>query len=115
MEDRHYVPEQNTAYRRGLVLGLTMAEVGILIIFILLLLIAFDLWRREGRELVEVDKLRALQRGESQLSQLSQVLQFTEDTKVEEIQTLIRSLQESAATPQGQSALAEAHEALKEM
>ena len=115
MEDRHYVPEQNTAYRRGLVLGLTMAEVGILIIFILLLLIAFDLWRREGLELVEVEKLRALQRGESQLSQLSKVLQFTEDTKFEEIQILIRSLQESTVTPQGRSALEEANGALREM
>jgi len=47
--DSHYVPEQNTAYRRGLVLGLTMAEVGILIISYCFLRIAFDLWRSEGR------------------------------------------------------------------
>ena len=41
------VAEQNASYRKGLVLGLTMAEVGILIIFVRLLLIAFEELRRD--------------------------------------------------------------------
>src|SRR6266850_2440656 len=36
------VGEQHQAYRKGLVLGLTMAEVAILIIFVLLLLLVFN-------------------------------------------------------------------------
>src|SRR5258706_4984500 len=40
------VGEQHQAYRKGLVLGLTMAEIAILIIFVLLLLLIFNQLQR---------------------------------------------------------------------
>ena len=42
--------KQNTAYRRGLVLGLTMAEIAILIIFVLLLAFAALLVRQQDKQ-----------------------------------------------------------------
>ena len=41
LDEPRHIAEQNAAYRRGVVLGLTMAQVGILIIFVLLLLVEF--------------------------------------------------------------------------
>ena len=40
------IGEQHEAYRKGLVLGLTMAEIAILIIFVLLLLLVFNQLQR---------------------------------------------------------------------
>jgi hypothetical protein len=92
-----------------------MAEAGILIIFVLLLLIAFDQWRREGHELVEVNRLRELGAAESQLVELQRALQLSRSNSSEEFATLIRSLQEVGATPQGQTALRDARATLEEI
>src|SRR5262245_59188801 len=68
------IGEQHAAYRKGLVLGLTMAEVGILIIFVLLLLIAFEEIKRQalvrendGKVAIETDRLARLTEGEAVL------------------------------------------------
>src|SRR5438105_15304296 len=93
----HHIPEQDTAYRRGMVLGLTMAAVGILIIFVLLLLIGVDESLREkqarameGRVAVKVERLRALEEGDSLLTQLRDSLQVPRNASEDEIRTLIR-------------------------
>jgi len=118
----HHIGEQNTAYRRGMVLGLTMAEVGILIIFVLLLLIGFGEWLRqkqaramEGHVVVEVEHLRALEEADSLLSLLREPLQAADNATADEIHRLIRSLQEVMATPEGQSTLQETRAALDQM
>lgn len=115
----HHIPEQNTAYRRGMVLGLTMAEVGILIIFVLLLLIGFKDWQQavamEGKEAVKVERLRALEEADSLLTQLRSPLQVPNNASVEEIRTLIRALQEVTATPEGQTTLQETRAVLEQM
>jgi len=136
----HHIPEQNTAYRRGMVLGLTMAEVGILIIFVLLLLLGFTTWQDEvamkGKEAVKVEHLRALEEAHSLLTQLRSSLQIPNNASVEDISTLItqlggalqipnnasveeiseliRALGEVRATPEGQTTLKEIRAALEQ-
>ncbi len=68
--DSHYIPEQNKPYQRGIVLGLTMAEVGILIIFILLLLIGYNIKAMQGSKIVKVEKLQTME--ETLAKQLTQ-------------------------------------------
>ena len=114
----HHIPEQNTAYRRGMVLGLTMAEVGILIIFVLLLLIGFkvqDEVAMEGKEAVKVERLRALEEADSLLTKLRSQLQIPNNASVDEIRTLIRALQEVTATPEGQTTLQETRAVLEQI
>lgn len=122
MSRSHHISEQNSAYRRGVVLGLTMAEVGILIVFVLLLLIGVQEFFREeeakameGREAVEVENLRALQRADSVLTELRRPLQLEDSAIVEEIGTLIRALQEVTATRDGWNTLQEVRAAQEEV
>lgn len=100
----HRIGEQNTAYRRGIVLGLTMAEVGILIIFVLLLLIALRERRLLGARSVPTDRLAALEQAESTLSEIRSALGLHEAAS-EEITRLVRSLAEIAATSEARSTL----------
>jgi hypothetical protein len=112
--DSHHIGEQHGAYRRGLVVGLTMAEVGILIIFILLLLIGFERWLRRDQESIPRERLKALNAAESTLNELHETLQTPSGSTVNEIRALVRVLQNGAATPEGQSALEEAREVFRE-
>ena len=116
------IAEQNAAYRRGIVMGLTMAEAGILIIFVLLLLIGFNEWTRAvavdamtGKVAVEKIRLANLETAERRLAETLRAMDFREAATDEEIRLLVRVLREAAATPTGQSALREAKEALNEM
>jgi len=75
------IAEQNAAYRRGVVLGLTMAEVGILIIFVLLLLVGFKEWtevveREAAKDSSWVSNARreSLEKSEHQLAALASVI-----------------------------------------
>src|SRR5262249_12117828 len=75
------IGEQHAAYRKGLVLGLTMAEVGILIIFVLLLLIAFDYLRQaelfgqfRDKVAIEPGHLEKLVAAESKLEEIAKAL-----------------------------------------
>src|SRR5437879_6108553 len=122
MPNSHHIPEQDTAYRRGMVLGLTIAEVGILIIFVLLLLIGVDESVRErqarameGRVAVEVKHLRALEEGDSLLTRLRDSLQVPQNASEEEIRRLIRALRDVTATPEGQTTLQEVRAAVEQM
>lgn len=96
-----------------------MAEVGILIIFVLLLLIGFEEWQQagamKGREAVKVERLRTLEEAASQLTQLRDSLQIQNNASAEEIRKLIRAVQEVTATPEGQTALQEFRAALEQM
>lgn len=111
-------------------MGLTMAEVGILIIFVLLLLIGFTMWEnadaKKGKEEVEI-RLQALEESDSLvthlrrewkipdnvnveeirtlITELGSTLQTPNNADVEEIRTLIRALEEVRATPEGQTTL----------
>lgn len=118
----HWVSEFNSGYRRGLVLGLTMAEIGILIIFVLLLLIGINELDRIkqaktiiGKEIVDRRILSDLRRADSTLVALKDELGFPKETNQDEITRLIRALQEITASPEGQSTLQAVLAAQKEM
>ena len=113
--DSGRIGEQHDAYRRGLVLGLTMAEVGILIIFVLMLLIAFEEYRqraakkaREGTTPVPVAELVQLRRADTQIQQIAAELGVAEDLPPEDFQKLIRAIQPIAKSGVGEQVLAEA-------
>jgi hypothetical protein len=113
---------QETAYRRGMVMGLTMAEVAILIIFVLMLLLLFGevrRWRQArsmaGRVSVPEDRLRDLEQTEAMLATLKSDLQAKPDTPPEDIQTLVRMIQHIASTPDLQAQLAQARDALDDI
>lgn len=117
----HQIGEQHTAYRRGMVLGLTMAEVGILIIFILLLLISWGELRKirearasEGTERVSSSDLRELQQAREVVAELENELGVGPNAPPEEIRKLVRAVQEMKAGESGASALTEMRESLKE-
>lgn len=104
--DRRRIGNQNDSYRRGIVLGLTMAEVGILIIFVLLLLLVvgeqrrFELQRR-GRD------------ERKWLAEMAQVLGVTLDASPDDFRklVLVRAL---LSKPDVAAALIEAREAAME-
>ena len=120
--DNGRIGEQHTAYRRGLVLGLTMAEVGILIIFVLLLLIALGLRRQHDMELqtadtVQISGARAgeLNHAESSLAAISKAVGLRPNASPQDIERLVRIAQEAAASAEGTSALAKARGALADL
>lgn len=113
------IGEQHTAYRRGLVLGLTMAEVGILVIFVLLLLLAlaaFERQRYAETAAVPPERLEQLEAAEAGLEAIEQAVGVRRgaDTPAE-IQELVRAVQESAESPQGQASLRAVRSALEEI
>jgi hypothetical protein len=120
------IGEQHAAYRKGLVLGLTMAEVGILIIFVLLLLIAFDYLRRDeivslyaNKTAVEPERLQELEQAETSLQEvqeaLGDALGVAPNDPPDDFVRLVRIVQAAARSPAGQTALVEAQELLAEM
>lgn len=109
------IGEQHAAYRKGLVLGLTMAEVGILIVFILLLLIAYEFVRREGTVAVEAARYRELERAETVLHEIGEVFELTAPAVPDDFVRLVRAVEAAAQSPSGQTALAEAKAVLEEM
>jgi hypothetical protein len=116
------VAEQNAAYRRGIVMGLTMAEAGILIIFVLLLLIGFNEWVRtaeheamSGKVVVGTARLSQLEAAERGWREAVKSAGLPETATDEEIRLLMKALQEAAGTPAGESALREAREALNQI
>jgi hypothetical protein len=116
------IGEQNAAYRKGLVLGLTMAEVGILIIFVLLLLIAFDYLRRDelvekyaSKAAVEPARLRELEEAETSLQEIQEAFGVAQTAPPDDFARLVRVMQAAARDPEGQTALAEAQELLEQM
>jgi hypothetical protein len=120
--DDRRIAEQNSSYRRGVVLGLTMAEAGILIIFVLLLLIGFDEWNRVtelegmiGKVVIPEVRLSALEASESQLREVAQALDLSAPADAEQIGLLVRAVKESTQSAEGRSALQEAKEALAQM
>lgn len=116
------IGEQHAAYRKGLVLGLTMAEVGILIIFVLLLLLAFEHLRRnqlvgrfQGAVAVEASRLQQLNEAEETLQQIALTLGVAETDPPEDFTHLVRVLQAAMADRQARSALDEAKKVIAEM
>jgi hypothetical protein len=111
--------QEYTAYRRGLVLGLTMAEVGILIIFVLLLLVVYNQSLSEetaramnGAEPVSAERLRDLEAAEALRNTVRETLKMPATASVNEISRLVRALQEVTAKPEARTALQETREAL---
>ncbi len=116
------IGEQHAAYRKGLVLGLTMAEVGILIIFVLLLLIAFDYLRRAeivgqfaNKTAVEPARLQELVRAEASLHDIGDALGVKATELPDDFARLVRAVEAAAQSPGGETALTEAKEILGEM
>ena len=100
------IGEQHTAYRRGLVLGLTMAEVGILIIFILLLLIAFDYLQRDeilrpfaNKTPVEPARVEALLHAEAALEEIGEALGVAPAELPDDFTRLVRVVDAGRAKP----------------
>jgi hypothetical protein len=101
------IGEQHTAYRRGLVLGLTMAEVGILVIFILLLLLALGALQlqRVVERAPTPERLEQLEASEAALRSIREAVGAGPAETPEEIQELVRAVSESAQSPQAQHSL----------
>jgi hypothetical protein len=112
------IGEQHTAYRRGLVLGLTMAEVGILVIFVLLLLLALAAFERQRfaeTAAVPPERLEELNRTEQALQAITEAVGVRAAATPAEIQELVRAVTESAESPEGQAALRAMRSAVEEM
>jgi len=116
------IGNQNEAYRKGLVLGLTMAEVGILIIFVLLLLLVFGELRREalykkfqGKEPVATVELTRLKAAEDALHQIAKGMGVPIEDSSEDFARLVRVLREAMQAPNAKSALVEAKKALEDI
>src|SRR5690348_12232243 len=62
--------QQRSSYRQGLVLGLTMAEIMILLVFCLLIGMATFLKREEGRRVVAEQELQNARRDNAQARQV---------------------------------------------
>jgi hypothetical protein len=113
---RDRVGAQNEAYRKGLVLGLTMAEVGILIIFVLLLLLALGEVRRaslvrrfQNKTAVDATELARLTAAEQTLRQIAQELGVSAPVADnEDFTKLVRVIREAVKTPGAKEALAQA-------
>jgi hypothetical protein len=102
------IGEQHTAYRRGLVLGLTMAEVGILVIFVLLLLLAlaaFDRQQFADAVPVPTQRLVELTAAEQALHAITDAVGVEPADTPEEITELVRAVAESAQSADGQASL----------
>lgn len=112
------IGEQNEAYRKGLVLGLTMAEVGILLIFVLLLLLVFGEKRREmftGKEPVARSDLARLRAQEKTLQEIAKELGIEAEDASEHFVRLVRVVQQAVQHSSGKTALVEARSALDDI
>lgn len=127
MREDSRVGEQHAAYRKGLVIGLTMAEVSILIIFVLLLLIGYQQTRyvrmarqlddlqSEGKQMVDAARLNELNGDEARLKEAAQALGIQATRPADDFRKLVRVLQDASNTPQGRQQLTEADRALQEI
>lgn len=126
------VGEQHAAYRKGLVVGLTMAEVGILIIFVLLLLIGYQQTRfdrmaaeldglqsqqesMEGKATIETTRLSQLTEAESRLTEVAKALGINATRPTDDFRRLVRVVQQASASAEGRQSLSEARQALDEL
>ena len=102
--------KQNAAYRRGLVLGLTMAEIAILIIFILLLAFAALLVRQQDKqkeaERVAEERQETIHQLEAQLSIVQEVLPSS-GKNIEELQRELVLLRDAKQQLEGLQSTAE--------
>lgn len=121
-QDRGRIGEQNEAYRKGLVLGLTMAEVGILIIFVLLLLLVFTERQRaeaaaklDGKVLIDQRELSRLHESEKTLREVAATLGLSSEEGSDDFVTLVRTIQQALREPTARTALRDAREAIDEM
>ncbi len=88
VDEASYVGEQDAAYRKGLVLGLTMAEVAFLLVFVLLLLVAFSATqqRRLRTELRSTSEAVAIAR------EVAEALNSKANPPIEDVRKLARVL-----------------------
>src|SRR5438132_4200819 len=116
------VGEQNEAYRKGLVLGLTMAEVAILIIFVLLLLLVFGELQRvevlgkfEGKEPITPTELAQLRSGDVMLHQIAHEMGVQVADTSEDFTRLVRVVREGMRSPAAKAAVSNANGALQDI
>jgi hypothetical protein len=116
------IGEQNDAYRKGVVLGLTMAEVAILIIFVLLLLLAFSEVRGsaklrlfDGKQAIDSLEVTRLMAAEAKLDSVAQELALVPVDSSEDFVRLVRVMAQAAQRQQGPNELADARSALQEI
>src|SRR5207247_566032 len=110
------------AYRKGLVLGLTMAEVAILIIFVLLLLLVFGELRRvevlerfNGREPVAPAELAHLKASEATLHRIANEMGVQLVDSSEDFTRLVRVMHEAMGSSGPIAAVSEANSALQDI
>jgi hypothetical protein len=113
----HRIDDQYDAYRKGLVLGLTMAEVGILIIFVLLLLLVTTERKRYGlaRNATSPTEVAALRKRSSTLVEAATTLGLSADAPPEDFVKLVRVAEEAVEQTEGRSDLVEARQQLNEI
>ena len=110
------IGEQHEAYRKGIVLGLTMAEIAILIIFVLLLLLVFNQLQRAHLigQLGGRDPVQLTTRAEAFEQIASGVEELPEDT-TRDFQKLVRVISEAVRRPGSSRRISEATSALQDI
>ncbi len=116
LSNRAQISEQDGSYRRGLVLGLTMAEIAILIIFILLLALGFVLEKEHERRRAIETNLRDANTKISNLSeQISVLSSLSKGRDIEEfVRELIAARESARELKSIKSELTEAKELVSE-
>jgi hypothetical protein len=128
------VGEQHAAYRKGLVLGLTMAEVGILIIFVLLLLIGYQQTRYnqlmarmagmqpipdaappQAEPAIDPAQFAEALQAKSTLTEVAKALGLPVTRPSDDFRRLARVVQEASANRQTRQELSQANRALEEI
>jgi hypothetical protein len=117
----HGIPEESSAYRRGMVLGLTLAEAGLLIIFVLLLLLAIGELASEEQEREAQQSVLALQARLAALEKSNDIVTKLEDAvgagpnpRPEDVERLVQMVLKMTNSREGESALAAARDELAE-
>lgn len=120
--DAGHVGEQHAAYRKGLIVGLTMAEVGILIIFVLLLLVGYQhiqqmriLRQLQGKVAVDRARLTELTEADDTVKAIAAALGIDVKRPRDDFRRLVRVVQSATATAAGRRALAQSNQALEEI
>lgn len=114
------VSEQRLGYRKGMVLGLTLAEVALLLVFVLLMLLAIGFARRDrdlarfaefaGKIPVEATEFERQKKAVAALTELNKFVGGDEQPLPDDFTTLVAEIREALGSTNAQASLVQARE-----